>query len=503
MPESNVALCFTSAAELAAMMRRGEVSPIEVTEAVLTRIAKTNPAVNSYCLVAEEEARAQAREATARLSSDPSQVGPLHGVPVSVKDVTLTAGLRTTFGSRAYAEVVPDEDAVIVERLRRAGAIVVGKTTTPEFGCRTVTTSLLHGVTRNPWNLDHVVGGSSGGAAAAVAAGQAPLATGTDGAGSIRIPASCCGVVGLKPSTGRVPIYPRNGFDSLSHEGPLARTVADIGLMLDAISGPDERDPWSLEESTESFFHAATTPQIHGLSIAYATTLDGTPTTSAVRELVDRAASQFTELGAQVEPIETGWADSREAIGKICDVSFGLWAHDHAISRLKHADDLDPVLRAMMERGRQLNAFDYYRLAVDLRFELYQAVTSLFEQFDFLLTPTLAIPPFAAAPDGVGPREIEGLTADPFLGWTHTYLFNLTGNPAISLPCGFTADGLPIGLQLVARRHRDADLLRAAAAYELAAPWTQFRPPVGSSNDSALDQPRAQSHDEKETYTHE
>src|SRR3954453_7655975 len=258
-------LCFTPATELARAIAARELSPIELLDAVLDRIEELQPRLNAFCLLRAEEARREARDA--ERAKEP--LGPLHGIPISIKDLTSTKGIRTTFGSKAYADNVPEVDATFVTRLREAGAILLGKTNTPEFGNKGVTDSPLHGTTANPWSLDRTAGGSSGGAAAAVAAGLGPLAEGSDGAGSIRIPASLCGVVGLKPSFGRVPVWPRNGYETISHHGPLARTTADAALMLSVIAGDDPRDPYAAPPGETDFVAAARGPDIAGWSIAF------------------------------------------------------------------------------------------------------------------------------------------------------------------------------------------------------------------------------------------
>ena len=292
-------LCFTSATELAALIRRGDLSPVQLVAAVLDRIERYDADLNAFCVVLAEQARNAAAMAERKVAQG-APLGPLHGVPVSIKDVTAVQGVALAMGSRALSGDVAAEDAVVVSRLREAGAIVIGKTTTPEFGCKAVTDSQLDGVTRNPSRRTHIAGGSSGGAAVAVASGMGPLAEGTDGAGSVRIPASCCGVVGMKPSLGRVPIYPRNGFETTSHEGPIARTVADAALMLDVISGPDHRDMFSLPASDTRFAHAVPGADVRGWRIAYAHSLDGNPVLAVVSELTDRAVARFVDCGADV-----------------------------------------------------------------------------------------------------------------------------------------------------------------------------------------------------------
>jgi len=289
-------LCFTPATELARAIAARELSPVELVDAVLDRIEELQPRLNAFCLLRAEEARREARDA--ERAKEP--LGPLHGIPISIKDLTSTKGIRTTFGSKAYAENVPEVDATFVTRLRQAGAILLGKTNTPEFGNKGVTDSPLHGTTANPWSLDRTAGGSSGGAAAAVAAGLGPLAEGSDGAGSIRIPASLCGVVGLKPSFGRVPMYPRNGYHTISHHGPLTRTTADAALMLSVMAGPDQRDPHTRNEPPADYRAAVAQPDIGDWRIGFSPDFGGVPVDPEVADIVARAAATMADLGANV-----------------------------------------------------------------------------------------------------------------------------------------------------------------------------------------------------------
>ena len=398
-------------------------------------------------------------------------LGPLHGVPVAFKDLTPTAGIRTTFGSRGLEHFVPTEDAVVVERARAAGAIVIGKTNTPEFGCKGVTDNQIFGHTRNPWNLERNAGGSSGGSAAALAAGLTPLTEGSDLAGSIRIPAAACGVVGLKPSLGRVPRYPqRNAWTSCSHVGPMARTVRDAALFLSVLAGPDERDPQSLPATGEDFAHAAE-GGVRGLRVAWSPDLGYAPLTPEVRRAVERAARRFTDLGCSVEEAHPGFANPRTLF---ITLTSPYRAADMEPHLAKWRDHLDPVLHSRLDAAAKLTAIDYEK-ATHERTALWQTVSRFFQRYDLLLTPTVST---AAFPLGLTfPPEIDGRKLDNPLDWISLcYPFNLTGQPAISVPCGFTEDGLPVGLQIVGRRFADASVLRAAAAFEAVAPWADRRP---------------------------
>jgi Asp-tRNA(Asn)/Glu-tRNA(Gln) amidotransferase A subunit family amidase len=466
---------FASASELAAATRRRQLSPVEVIDGLLARIERINPLLNAYCLVRGDEAREEAARAERAIASG-HEVGPLHGVPVSIKDVTPTRGIRTTYGSRAFADHVPDEDAVLVARLRAAGAIVVGKTTTPEFGNKGVTDGPLLGRTNNPWSLAHTAGGSSGGAAAAVAAGLGPLADGSDGAGSIRIPASCCGVVGLKPSFGRVPVYPRNGYESISHHGAIARTVADAALMLAVIAGPDARDPYGSPAGSQDFRAAVEAPSVAGWRVAFSEDLGLGPVEPEVAGIARGAAETLRAIGAEVEERTPETADPRDPMAIIWQVSLGSIARERVLPVVGR-EGMDPHLREMMDAADGISAVEHYRATQFFRQGFYSAMRRFFDEYRLLVTPTLAVAPFVH-PDGgrPGPDRVLGRPINPFLGWLLTYHANLTGQPAISIPYGFTDEGLPVGVQIIGRPGADADVLCAGAALEAARNLPSRRP---------------------------
>jgi len=459
-------LAFMSVADLSGAIRTKRVSPVEVVGAVLDRIERLNPRLNAYCLVTGESARQEAREAEAAvMRADP--LPPLHGVPISVKDIVITRGVRTTFGSRIYENNVPGEDAPLVARLKVAGGIMVGKTTTPEFGWKGVTDSPLFGITRNPWNLERTPGGSSGGAAAAVAAGLAPLAVGTDGGGSIRIPGSFCGVFGLKPTCGLVPVYPAAATGTLTHMGPMSRTVRDAALMLQVMAGPDDRDPLSLP-STSANFAAALEAGVRDLRVAWSPTLGYATVDPEVRAVTEAAAKRFQGLGCRMDQVD-----------RVFDDPDPIWAplfYGGIAGRLNDSLEewrsrMDPGLVEAIEAGRKMGAMEFVKAGL-ARASFFEVVRKFFTQYDLLLTPTLAVASFAAGFDQ--PRE-RGTGSG--LAWVaFTYPFNLTGQPAATVPCGFTRDGLPIGLQIIGKRLEDSTVLRAAAAYEAAAPWADRRP---------------------------
>lgn len=465
-------LCYLPATELADLVRRRVLSPVEVVETFLARIERLNPVLNAYCTLAADQARAAARAAEEALVRG-DDLGPLHGVPVHIKDVIFTKGIRTTRGSRLWADLVPDENSPIVARLKQAGAIVLGKTNTPELGWKGATDNPLFGVTRNPWNLERTPGGSSGGTGAAIAAGLGPLGPGTDGAGSIRIPASFCGIFGLKPTFGLVPYYPPSAADTVSHVGPMARTVRDAALLLDVIAGPDQRDRHALPPLGVSF-QAACAGDLRGQRVAWSPDLGYAEVDAEVARITATAAARFSELDCALDSAHPGFADPNAEINIVFYASLGaaLASQPPGWEAL-----VDPPLVEITNWARRLTAFDWLQANVR-RNQLVQTVARFFERYDLLLTPTIAVPPFGLYREG--PDEINGKPLVSRFAWTpFTYPWNLTGNPAATVPCGWTADGLPVGLQIVGRRFEDALVLRAAAAFEALAPWADRRPPVG------------------------
>jgi len=474
---TNDELCFTPATRLVALIRRREVSPLEVVRAVLDRIDRVNPALNAYCTVAAEHALAAARAAT-RAVTRRRALGPLHGVPVSIKDLTPTKGIRTTWGSKIFEHHVPEHDAVVVERLKVAGAIVVGKTNTPEFGAGANTFNAVFGATRNPWNPALTCGGSTGGGAVALATGMGPLAQGTDLGGSLRIPAAFCGVVGLRPSPGLVPAYPVPvAWDSYSVAGPMARTVADVALMLSVIAGADPRSPISYPVDGRSFTAAVRRPTLRGARIAWSADLGVTPVDHEVRRVAENATTVLRRLGARVE-------DAHPDFGGLLDIvlasrGFSMVAR-HEDKLPKWRDVMQENLVKNIDYGLTLQARDVAR-AERLRSELWERVRTFQTRYDFIVTPTTAVGPFPV--ETAYPREINGVPMANYIQWVLlTYAFTVVGLPAISVPCGFTREGLPVGLQIVGRWRDEASVLRAAAAFETAAPWAERRPPDPGSS---------------------
>ena len=455
-------LTFAPAVELARLYRSRKVSPLEVVQALLDRIDAVNPQVNAFVTLAREAALWEARRATAALKRG-ATLPPLFGIPVGIKDVTPTRGIRTTFGSTLFQDHVPEEDALVVQRLREAGAIVLGKTNTPEFAFGPNTTNAVFGSTRNPWNLALTSGGSSGGSAAALATGMCPLAEGTDLGGSLRGPASFCGVVGFRTSPGLIPRAPSVlAWDTYSVEGPMARTVADAALMLSVMAGPDDRSPISYEVDTRELLRAPRTPVVKGWRIAWTPDLGGLmEVDDEVRSIVHRAVEVFAAAGAEVEAACPDMSD----VPEIVRLSRGLLMVARHADRLpQHRDALQAGLVENTEQGLALSARDVAQAEL-LRTRQWDRVREFLGDRDVLLTPTAATPPFPV-------ERMQNKRS--FL----TYAFSVMGLPAISIPCGFTRDGLPVGLQIVGKRRGDATVLRAAAAFEAAQPWAHHIPPV-------------------------
>jgi amidase len=466
-------LCFLPAEELAVAIRKKDISPREVVETVLGRIERINPKVNAYCTVAPELAREAARQAEEQVLRGET-LGPLHGVPFSVKDLTLTKGVRTTFGSKVFEHLIPQEDGLIVERLKNAGAILIGKTNTPEFGAGANTYNSVFGATRNPWKPTHTCGGSSGGSAVALACGLGPLATGSDLGGSLRIPAAFCGVVGFRTTPGLIPIYPTLlAYDNLGVEGPMARTVRDTALMLSVIAGEDPRAPISFPSDPRTFLAAVASPEIRGLKAAWSPDLKIIPVDREVQAIAARAAHRFAELGCSVEEAEPDLRNVREVI--YVTRSLRMLA-SHADKLANWREKMNPNLVWNIEQGFTLTP-QRIAEAEKERTNLYRRVREFFNRFDLLLTPTVAVPPFPV--EMSYPQEINGKPLENYTDWfLLTYAITLTGYPAISIPCGFTQEGFPVGLQIVGRKLAETTVLKAAAAFEAISPWQDKRPPI-------------------------
>ena len=467
-------LCFTPAAKLVSLFARGTLTPLDVMQAVLDRIERVNPTVNAYCTVAAEQALDAARNAT-RGRRQRGGLGPLHGVPVSIKDLTPTKGIRTTWGSRIYEHHVPTEDALVVERLKAAGAIVVGKTNTPEFGAGANTFNDVFGVTRNPWNLALTCGGSTGGGAVALATGMGPLAQGSDLGGSLRLPASFCGVVGFRTSPGCVPVHPTVlAWDPWSVQGPMARTVGDVALMLSAIAGPDARAPISYPIDTRALLAAVRRPSLKGVRVAWGGDLGVTPVDAEVDAISRAGAEVFRRLGARLDAAHPDYSGLEEIVQTSRGASM---VARHADKLPKWREQMQENLVKNVEQGLRLTPSDIGR-AERLRTEVWHRVREFQERYDLILTPTAPVPPFPLELRS-GPAEINGTPMRNYIQWAlTTYAFTVVGVPAMSVPCGFTRSGLPVGLQIAGRWRDEVGVLRAAAAFEAAQPWADRRPAI-------------------------
>jgi len=467
-------LCFTPAVDLARLYRARRASPLEVMQVFLARVDAVNPDVNAIVTLVRDAALGDARRATAALRRGAS-LPPLFGVPVAIKDVTPTKGIRTTHGSKLFENHVPDEDALVVQRLRAAGAIVIGKTNTPEFAFGPNTVNNVFGATRNPWNLALTAGGSSGGSAAALATGMCPLAEGTDLGGSLRGPASYCGVVGFRTTPGLIPRYPSVlAWDTYSVEGPMARTVADTALMLSVMAGPDDRSPISYDVDQRELANAAKAPSVKGWRVAWTSALGGLMTIDdEVRAVFERAVAVFRAAGARVEQACPDMSD----VPEIVRLTRGLlMVARHADKLPEHRAILQDGLVENTEQGLALTSRDVARGEL-LRTRLWQRVREFLATRDVLLTPTSATPPFPI--EHAHAVEINGRPVGRILQRSYlTYAFSVLGLPAISIPCGFTSHGLPVGLQIIGRRRGETAVLRAAAAFEAAQPWAAHVPSI-------------------------
>jgi aspartyl-tRNA(Asn)/glutamyl-tRNA(Gln) amidotransferase subunit A len=457
-PRQDLADC--TATQLLELYQSKKASPVEATQAVLDRIDRLNPQLNAFCLVAHESALASARASEARWAAG-KPTGSLDGVPISIKDLILTQGMPTLRGSHTISADQPWEvDAPVVARVREAGAVILGKTTTPEFGCKGETNSPRTGITRNPWDLSKTPGGSSGGAAAAVASGMGPLAIGTDGAGSVRIPAAFCGNFGLKPSFGRVPAYPLSPFGSVAHLGPHTRSVQDGALLMNVAKRPDARD-WTSLPPDDSDYLRGLEDGVRGLRIAYSPTLGFAKNIHPeVAASVASAVALLAGLGAIVEEVDPGFDDPLE-------ITTGLWfAGSWTVWNTLTPEQqalTDPDFKAEALLGEKLSLLDIQRLHLR-RGALGSHMRQFMQRYNLIVTPSVSIPAFDAKPAGHTPMSPQAM-----LGWTpFSYPFNLTQQPASTVPCGLTSAGLPIGLQFVGPMFGDALVLMASRAYEAA-----------------------------------
>jgi amidase len=467
---SDSEICFSTAVELVRRIRERELSAREVMEAHLSQIERLNPQVNAIVTLHPDRALEGAKTADERQARG-EVLGPLHGLPIAHKDLVTTRGIRTTFGSRLFSEYVPAQDDLIVERLRAAGALTIGKTNTPEFGAGSQTYNEVFGETLNPYDTSKTCGGSSGGAATALATGMLPIADGSDMGGSLRNPGNFCNVVGLRPSAGRVPVYPtQRAWSELSVLGPMARTVRDAALMLSAIAGPDPRSPVAIDEPG-SRFAAPLERDLRGVHIGWSRDLGGLPVDSRVTAAIEAQRHVFESLGCVIDEAEPDFTDADQVFKVLRAWTFSLGfgkAGDNVLEQLKE------TVVWNIEQGRKLSAAQVGEAEIQ-RTRLYHRVRSFMEDHEFLILPVNQVPPFDVKQRFV--TEIAGEKMETYIDWMKScYYITLTGHPAISVPCGFTPEGLPVGVQIVGRHRDDFGVLQLAHAFEEATGFWRRRP---------------------------
>ena len=466
-------LFYTPVWQLRELLDTRRVSSTELTETFLRRIERLNPKLNAYLTVTGEEALAAAKAADEKIGQG-RENGPLLGIPISLKDLEATKGIRSTMGSLAYQDTIPEMDSVVAERIKASGAVLLGKTNTPEFGLQGTTENRLGDPCRNPWNTERTAGGSSGGAGAAVAAGMCPFATGTDGGGSIRNPSSFNGIFGIKPTLGRVPRaggLGRPAPNLTSQSGPMARNVRDAAILLKVLAGHDSRDPGSMRDSVPDFL-AGLDNSVRGLRLAWSTGMGYAAIDPEVASITSTAARVFEELGCTVDDPAFALDNPIPAFLTIFYTG-NYTVYGHLMEECP--EKLSDNARFCFEHGSQATAADYARAirAVD---EMKAKIDDLMDTYDLLLTPTMAVPPF---PIGQPPDRIDGKDVPPRSSYSPmTRPFNLSGQPAASVPCGFSSEGLPIGLHIIGKRGDEATVLRASAAFEQARPWEHLRPDI-------------------------
>ena len=465
-------LCYQTAREMVRRVKAREISARELLEAHLQQIERVNLQVNAICTLVAEQALLQAEKAD-RAQREGRSLGPLHGLPIAIKDLVLTRGIRTTFGSRIYKDFVPDENALFVERLEAAGAIILGKTNTPEFGAGSQTYNEVFGETRNPYDLTKTCGGSSGGAAVALASGMVPLADGSDLGGSLRNPASFCNVVGFRPSPGRVPRWPtEQAWQTLPVLGAMARTVEDLALLFSVMAGPDPRSPISIVEPG-TVFRRPLGRDFKGVRIAWSRDLGRYPVQAEVTAACEAARPTFKELGCEVEETEPDFSGADEIFQVL---RAWLFAFRHGEDLKQHRHLMKDTVIWNIEKGLALDALAVSR-AEAKRTALYHRVGEFFQSYDFLVLPVSQVAPFPVDERTI--KEINGVSMKTYIDWMATcYCITLTGLPAISVPCGFTPEGLPVGLQIVGRHQRDFEVLQMAHAFEQATQVGKNRPAV-------------------------
>jgi aspartyl-tRNA(Asn)/glutamyl-tRNA(Gln) amidotransferase subunit A len=459
---------FMTISQMSALIQAKKVSPVEVVESVLQSVERLEPDINAFVTITGDLAMEAAKQAEKVVMAGNS-TGPLLGIPMTVKDLITVKDVRCTFGSITQTDNIAAADAPAVERIKAAGACIIGKTTTTEFGCKPSSTSPVTGTTRNPWNLERTTGGSSSGGAGGVCAGIVPAALGTDGGGSIRIPSAFCGLFGIKAQFGRVPVFPPSATPTLAHVGPLARTVRDGAIVLNTIAGFDARDPASVSEQVPDFLAACDAP-LDGIRLAWSPTLGYARPNPEIASITSNAVEVLEQLGCRVTLVE-----------KVLDDPIKIWMAEFYAgvgTRLKETmkterDILDPAVAGVLDHALDQTIDEYYEQVFE-RYALREKMREFFEDYDLLVSPTLPVEAFDA--DADIPDELSDMN---IVSWmAYPYWVNLIGAPAASVPCGFTKAGLPVGLQMVSRTNREVDLFRVAAAFEEAHPWADKKPPV-------------------------
>ena len=464
-------ICFMSACDVLEKIKTQELSSLEITETIIERIEEVNPKLNAFCTPTFELAREMAKKADDAVKKG-ENMGSLQGIPTSIKDEMPIKGVRTTFGSKLYENYIPDEDDACVERLKNAGSVILGKTNMSPFGFLHITDNLIFGETHNPWNLERTSGGSSGGAGAAIASGLGYLALGADGGGSIRVPASLCGIYGIKPSFGRVPVYPTSGvhFESLIHYGPIVRYVKDAALMLDAIKGPHYGDIYSLPEQNINYLEKLDEKPKQlkigfSLDLGYAKVID-----LDVKEKFLNSVQKFEEFGWTVEPAKFKIRNPERILLTYHSVLFGY----DLMSKLQDSrEKMHPGLIKAVEAGVSATVKDFVR-SMSRRKLVYDKFYQYFKKYDILLTPTTGLPAFELGI--LFPTQINGKMVSPTAWAPLVSVFNMTGHPAASIPCGWSSDGLPVGMQIVGNKFDDLTVLQVSKTFEEIAPWQDKRP---------------------------
>ncbi|MEJ2250180.1 MAG: amidase [Candidatus Lokiarchaeota archaeon] len=463
-------ICFMSAVEMKEKIRTRELSCQKITETIINRIEKINPEINAYCTPTFEIAREKAIEADKAIRKE-ENLGLLHGIPTSIKDLMQTEGIRTTFGFKPYENNIPEKNEVAVQRLYDEGIVMLGKTNTPAFGHMAVTDNMVFGKTYNPWNRKRTAGGSSGGAGAAVASGMGPLALGSDGGGSIRIPAAFNGIFGLKPTFGRIPrdLHGHIGWITLDHYGSLTRNVEDAALMLDALAGPDSIDRFCIPKPKMSYLDSLNENPSklkigYSLKLGFVKALD-----PELKEMVIKAAKKFEEADLEVEEAKLRIKKPELAFNTLVTSGF---AYD-LNSFMNDEEKIDESLLKMIKAGSTYSATDVKRAEYQ-REKIYASIAEYFNKYDLLITPTTAVPPFDLGI--MYPPKIAGKAVSPVAWMSFTYPFNLTGHPAASIPCGFTSDKTPVGMQIIGRMFDETSVLQASKLFQDIQPWQDKKP---------------------------